>query len=63
MHEKYIDQLPLPQAMWSQILKGLTKHANKEQGKIQHEMARSKNYKGTQNKNDTRKSTVLSLQC
>ena len=36
------------------MLKGLTKHENKEQGKTQHETSRSKNHKVTQSKNNTR---------
>ena len=49
MHEKHIDQLPLPKAIT--MLKGLKKHEDKEQSKTKHEAARSINHKATQNKN------------
>ena len=51
MHHKHKDQLPLPQARWSKMLKGQKKHIDKEQGKTKHEAPRSVNYKATQNNN------------
>ena len=38
----------------STVLKGPTKHENKEKGKPQHETPRTKTHKTTQNKNNTR---------
>ena len=52
MHEKHIDQFPLPQGVIT-MLKGPKKHEDKEQGKTKHEAPGSINHKATQNKNNT----------
>ena len=38
MHEKHTDQLPIPQARWSQCYKRMKKHEDKDHGKtLKHE--------------------------
>ena len=51
MHDKLKDQLPLPQARWSNA-KRSEKQIDKEQDKTKHEAPRSVNYRATQNKNN-----------
>ena len=56
MRKKHIDPLSFPQVRRSQCKDW--KNKNKEQGRTQQEMPRSKNSKATQNKNNTRTSTL-----
>ena len=51
MHDKHKDQLPLPKQM-VRMLKGQTKHIDKEQGKTKREAPLSVNYRATQNENN-----------
>ena len=54
MHEKHTDQLPHPQSDVIIMLKGMTKHEDKEHGKtLKHDAPRSINHKATQNKKNT----------
>ena len=64
MHEKHKDPFSLPQTSDHNAKQDWEKHENKEQGKIHHEIARSKNHKATQNKKkhqDHRLGTVGSI--
>ena len=54
MHENYTDQLPLSPSEVITILKGMTKHMDKEHmNTLKHKAPRSINHKATQDKNNT----------
>ena len=57
-HDKYEDQLPLPQKV-IKMLKVQKKHIDKEQGNTKHEAPRSVNYTATQKQNNIGTAVLL----